>query len=107
MVFPLSFTELSYGWPGCKSICAGLLQRFGGGGQGLARDCGLDGALTHFLFEVEEVQLCPTVDPDRADCPGRIICPATGEPVCIDRCPLRNSDAKPLASDAKPSCCQP
>ena len=50
---------------------------------------------------------CPTVDPDRADCPGRIICPATGEPVCIDRCPLRNSDAKPLASEAKPSCCQP
>lgn len=50
---------------------------------------------------------CPTVDPDRADCPGRIICPATGELVCIDRCPLRDSAAKPPASDAKPSCCQP
>ena len=51
---------------------------------------------------------CPTVDPNRTDCPGRIICPETGKPVCIDRCPLRDSAAKSAQSDdAKPSCCQP
>ncbi len=30
---------------------------------------------------------CPTVDPNRADCPGRINCPQTGDLVCRDRCP--------------------
>jgi len=25
---------------------------------------------------------------DRADCPGKIVCPLTGELVCMDRCPL-------------------
>ena len=51
---------------------------------------------------------CPTVDPQRADCPGRIVCPESGELVCIDRCPLRDSAAKSAQSeDAKPSCCQP
>ncbi len=24
----------------------------------------------------------------RPDCPGKIVCPLTGEPVCKDRCPL-------------------
>ena len=43
---------------------------------------------------------CPTVDPDRPDCPGRIVCPQTGELVCVDRCPL---GAK--ATTAAKSCC--
>ena len=25
---------------------------------------------------------------ERPDCPGKIVCPLTGEPVCKDRCPL-------------------
>ena len=25
---------------------------------------------------------------DRADCPGKIVCPLTGDFVCKDRCPL-------------------
>ena len=29
-----------------------------------------------------------TPDPQRPDCPGRIVCPLTGKPVCKDRCPL-------------------
>ncbi len=43
---------------------------------------------------------CPTVDPDRPDCPGRIECPQTGELVCVDRCPL---GAK--ANSQTKSCC--
>lgn len=31
---------------------------------------------------------CPTINPDRPDCPGRIECPQTGELVCVDQCPL-------------------
>lgn len=31
---------------------------------------------------------CPLTDPDRPNCPGRIECPLTGELVCRDRCPL-------------------
>ena len=42
----------------------------------------------------EEVcrDLCPTVDPHRPDCPGRIVCPLTGELVCRDRCPLGKTE---------------
>lgn len=41
-------------------------------------------------------------DPARADCPGLIECPLTGEPICADQCPLRTNDAsKPL-----PPCCR-
>lgn len=31
---------------------------------------------------------CPLGDEARADCPGKIECPKTGELVCKDRCPL-------------------
>jgi hypothetical protein len=48
---------------------------------------------------------CPTIDPDRSDCPGRIVCPQTGELVCKDRCPLgAKATDKPEAND-KPACC--
>ncbi len=40
---------------------------------------------------------CPTTDKNRADCPGRIECPVTGELVCRDLCP---------ASGSRPSCCE-
>lgn len=30
---------------------------------------------------------------DRLDCPGRIDCPITGDLVCRDRCPLGDQDA--------------
>lgn len=31
---------------------------------------------------------CPLVDARRPDCPGQIECPITGEPVCRDECLL-------------------
>lgn len=43
---------------------------------------------------------CQTVDPTRPDCPGRILCPETGKLVCIDRCPLQPTVV------SKPSCCE-
>lgn len=43
---------------------------------------------------------CPAVDKNRSDCPGQIICPATSEPVCVDRCPAESTGS------AKPSCCE-
>jgi hypothetical protein len=38
---------------------------------------------------------------ERADCPGRIVCPLTGQAVCKDRCPLGESSS---SSDV-PACC--
>ena len=49
---------------------------------------------------------CPTVDPNRPDCPGRIICPLTGELVCKDRCPLNDAPEDVSETEAAPSCCQ-
>ncbi len=49
---------------------------------------------------------CPTADPARPDCPGRITCPQTGELVCKDRCPLARNGTAPESPKAKaPSCC--
>ena len=49
---------------------------------------------------------CPTIDPNRPDCPGRIVCPLTGKLVCRDRCPAKQAET---ASGAQPqkvrSCC--
>ena len=39
-------------------------------------------------------------NPARADCPGVIECPLTGDPVCADECPL-NEGAGEL-----PPCCR-
>jgi len=41
-------------------------------------------------------------DPARADCPGLVECPLTGDVVCADQCPLRTGDA----STHLPPCCQ-
>jgi hypothetical protein len=43
---------------------------------------------------------CSGLDPTRPDCPGRIECPETGELVCVDRCP-----ASAKKSAGTPSCC--
>ena len=40
---------------------------------------------------------------DRPDCPGKIVCPLTGEPVCKDRCPLGATAAD--ETTALPACC--
>lgn len=46
---------------------------------------------------------CPLIDTQRSDCPGKIECPLTGELVCRDRCPIARSTK---AETAKPNCCQ-
>lgn len=33
-----------------------------------------------------------TIHQARADCPGKIVCPLTGDLVCRDKCPLGNAD---------------
>ena len=43
---------------------------------------------------------CPLIDQQRADCPGKVECPLTGELVCSDECPLGLASAV-----SKPSCC--
>lgn len=43
------------------------------------------------------------VDSSRPDCPGQIVCPQTGEPVCRDRCPLGDGTAEEAAV---PDCCR-
>ena len=46
----------------------------------------------------------------RPDCPGQIVCPITGELVCIDRCPAgagqsANEREVSLAVAQPPACC--
>ncbi len=54
--------------------------------------------------------LATDVAAERADCPGKIVCPITGELVCKDRCPLGAEDTDEGVSEAAtpaetPSCC--
>ena len=42
---------------------------------------------------------------ERPDCPGQIVCPLTGEPVCADRCPLSKLSVHNHRS-ALPACCR-
>ncbi len=48
-----------------------------------------------------------TASAERADCPGKIICPLTGELVCIDQCPAGAGakDDVALAVAQPGSCC--
>lgn len=39
----------------------------------------------------------------REDCPGKIICPLTGQEICKDQCPLLTHGEAPSPSEA--SCC--
>lgn len=41
----------------------------------------------------------------RADCPGKIVCPLTGELVCKDRCPLGDQTAAEHSAEL-PACCR-
>ncbi|MCA9288161.1 MAG: hypothetical protein KDA05_06235 [Phycisphaerales bacterium] len=45
----------------------------------------------------------PTVE--REDCPGKIICPITGELICADQCPQAVADTVSLPVADVPSCC--
>ncbi len=49
---------------------------------------------------------CSMIDQNRPDCPGQIVCPKTGELVCKDRCPV--GDAALMNADTKVerSCCR-
>jgi hypothetical protein len=44
---------------------------------------------------------------ERPDCPGKIVCPLTGELVCADRCPLGAGERGEVALAVAParSCC--
>ncbi len=44
-------------------------------------------------------------DAERADCPGKIVCPLTGELICRDLCPLEAKESEAPKADAKPACC--
>lgn len=39
----------------------------------------------------------------RADCPGKIQCPLTGEWICRDRCPVQAEQAR---GASEPACCR-
>jgi hypothetical protein len=43
-----------------------------------------------------------TAAADRADCPGTITCPQTGEVICADQCPLDQQEQALVV----PSCCR-
>ncbi len=49
---------------------------------------------------------CPALDANRPDCPGQVVCPLTGQLVCKDRCPVGDTDTKSTDTKAKPTCCQ-
>lgn len=49
---------------------------------------------------------CPTDDQNRPDCPGRVVCPLTGQLVCKDRCPVGEAATKTSDAKAKPACCR-
>lgn len=41
---------------------------------------------------------CPMIDQNRPDCPGQVVCPLTGKLVCKDRCPLGGTAAKNMGT---------
>ena len=46
-------------------------------------------------------------DSERSDCPGKIICPLTGELVCKDKCPLDANETQLEDQQAQlPECCR-
>ncbi len=42
---------------------------------------------------------------EREDCPGKIICPITGELICADQCPAEAAKTVALPVSDTPSCC--
>ncbi|MEX0701788.1 MAG: hypothetical protein WD069_06800 [Planctomycetales bacterium] len=50
---------------------------------------------------------CPLLDANRSDCPGKIECPIDGELVCRDECPLGADSGAEARSEADlPPCCR-
>jgi len=49
---------------------------------------------------------CPLVDASRSDCPGRIECPLTSELVCRDRCALASTNSSASIEAEPPLCCR-
>ena len=49
---------------------------------------------------------CPMIDQNRPDCPGQVVCPLTGQLVCKDRCPVGDTATKNMNTKAKPACCR-
>lgn len=47
---------------------------------------------------------CPLTDATRDDCPGKIACPIDGDLVCRDRCPLIGGENG--KTQAEHSCCR-
>ncbi len=43
---------------------------------------------------------------ERADCPGKVVCPLTGELVCRDQCPLGSSGNASASDNELPPCCR-
>ncbi|MFV2070696.1 MAG: hypothetical protein ACC645_27315 [Pirellulales bacterium] len=82
----------------------GLMVAVAGGAAGLQRgDCPGKVVCPLTGDEVCKDQ-CPLADATRDDCPGKIECPIDGNLVCRDRCPADN--AEPETTGAMPSCCQ-
>jgi len=44
-------------------------------------------------------------DTTRPDCPGKIVCPLTGQQVCVDRCPADPTHLSAVASKAADELC--
>ena len=49
---------------------------------------------------------CPLVDANREDCPGKVECPLTGELVCRDECPLGAEGKTAETVEQLPPCCR-
>lgn len=49
---------------------------------------------------------CRLIDASRADCPGKVECAVTGELVCRDECPLGAEGKTAATDDELPPCCR-
>lgn len=68
----------------------------------LASTLGLVGCVATVVGAVAWAR--PTTE--RSDCPGKIVCPLTGELVCKDRCPLGAEKSVQKDADSVPACCR-
>lgn len=49
--------------------------------------------------------MASTPKAEREDCPGKIVCPITGELICADQCPAEVGKTVALPVSEVPSCC--
>ena len=78
----------------CKTVATTALSAAGLVGLGAAA-AGCHGQHGH-------ASAMGVVSAERPDCPGKIVCPITGELICADQCPAESSAA--LAASGA-SCC--